>query len=121
MLIRALGESHYSNRHDYLIHWKDLPDSENSWIPFSEISTSLYPFLEQFHRRNPTRPHPPRFQIINVPSTSIPISIPSTVLDYNTAQSSTPPPEPWLQTYEPPTHSITRTGRHVHPPKSKEL
>ena len=72
-------------RHDYLIHWKDLPNSENSWTPFSEILTSLYPFLEQFHRRNPNRPHPPHFQIINIPSTSISIPVPSTALDYNTA------------------------------------
>ena len=97
-------------RHDYLIHWKDLPDSENSWTPFSEILTSFYPFLEQFHHRNPTRPHPPRFQITNAPSISISIPVPSTALDYNTARSPTPPPKPWLQTYEPPSHSITRTG-----------
>ena len=49
-------------RYDYLIHWKSLLDSENSWTPFAKISTSLYPFLEQFHCHNPSQPHPPQFQ-----------------------------------------------------------
>ena len=109
------------HRHDYLIHWKGLPDSENSWTPFAEISTSLYPYLEQFHHCNPNKPHLPCFQITNTPSDSIPIPIPTSAIDYNTAQTMTPPPEPWLPTYKPPSHSIMRTGWHVHPPKSKDL
>ena len=39
-------------QYDYLIHWKDLPDSENSWTPLTEISSSLNHHLEQFHRHN---------------------------------------------------------------------
>ena len=84
----------------YLIHWKNLPSSEDSWTPFMEVSTSLYPYLEQFHCRNPTRPHPPCFQITNVPST--PISLPTlsvtSINNYDTACTWTPPPEPWSQT-----------------------
>ena len=103
-------------RYDYLIHWKNLPNSENSWTPFSEISTALHQHLEQFHRRNPSRPHPPRFQII---TTSI--ATPSTQNQApNINRTSTPPPEPWLRDYEPPSHTITRTGRHVHPPKPRD-
>ena len=39
-------------RFNYFIRRKDKPDSENSWIPFSEIPSSLFSFLEQFHCRN---------------------------------------------------------------------
>jgi hypothetical protein len=110
-------------RYDYLIHWKDQLTTEDSWIPFAEISTSLYPQLEQFHRRNPSRPHPPRFLITNVHShsnsTSNNISIPSSS-SYNFARSATPPPQPWLRGYEPPTYTVTRSGRHVQPPKPKD-
>ena len=35
--------------YEYLIHWKQSPDSKNSWTPFAEIPTTLYPILEQFH------------------------------------------------------------------------
>ena len=99
-------------RYEYLIHWKELPDSENSWIPFVEISTSLYPYLEQFHRRNPSHPHPPRFQIIDNLPIPPPPTIPTSAADYNSARSSTPPLKPWsqLQNYEPPTTTITHTG-----------
>ena len=107
-------------RYDYLIHWKNLQDSENSWTPFAELSTTIYPHLEAFHRQNPSRPHPPRFQIIEtIPSPPTSISLPSAG-DYNTARSSTPPPKPWSQDYEPPSQSITRSGRLVHPPKRKD-
>jgi hypothetical protein len=110
-------------RYDYLIHWKNQLTSEDSWIPFAEVSTSLYPQLEQFHRRNPSRPHPPRFLITDIHSIPDSISsstpIPSSI-SYNDTRSVTPPPQPWLRVYEPPTHAITRSGRHVHPPKSKD-
>ena len=104
-------------RYDYLIHWKNSLPSENSWIPFAEISSSLYPQLEQFHRKNPSLPHPPRFLILENTSVSdsVSISVPS-----NITRSSTPPPEPWTRDYEPPVHTITRSGRQVHPPKPKD-
>ena len=104
-------------RYDYLIQWKNSLPSENSWIPFAEISLSLYPQLEQFHRRNPSLPHPPRFLILE--NTSVPdtasASVPKII------RSTTPPPEPWTQDYQPPVHTVTRSGRHIHPPKSKDL
>lgn len=28
-------------QYEYLIHWKNLPNSENSWTPFTKISISL--------------------------------------------------------------------------------
>ena len=52
-------------QYEYLICWKFLPTSEDSWTPFAEISTSLYPYLKQFHHQNTLRPHPPHFQITN--------------------------------------------------------
>ena len=104
-------------RYDYLIQWKNSLPSENSWIPFAEISLSLYPQLEQFHRRNPSLPHPPRFLILE--NTSVPdtasASVPKII------RSTTPPPKPWTQDYQPPVHTVTRSGRHIHPPKSKDL
>ena len=58
--ISAILDSRKIGHHyDYLIYWKDQLDSENSWTPFAEISTSLYPYPEQFHCCNPSQPHPP--------------------------------------------------------------
>ena len=84
--------------------------------------TSLYPYLEQFHRQNPSHPHPLRFQIIDNLPIPPPPTIPTSATNYNSARSSTPPLEPWsqLQNYEPPSTTITRTGRHIHPPKRKD-
>ena len=124
-VVTILNSRKIGRRYEYLVRWKNLPDSEDSWTPFAEISTSLYSYLEQFHRRNPSRPHPPRFQITDAHS-EIPVSVltPSvpSVYDYNTARVRTPPPEPWsqLQVYEPPSTAITRIGRHVHPPKRRD-
>ncbi|GLB39530.1 putative coprinopsis cinerea okayama7 130 [Lyophyllum shimeji] len=113
-------------RYDYFVHWHDEPDSENSWIPFSDISTSLYEALEQFHRRNPRRPHPPRFDLD--PSTHHPIRTPDADLAPRSIPSSTsprlrspsPPPGPWQRDYEPPMQTTTRSGRVARPPKSKD-
>lgn len=106
-------------RYDYFIHWKDTADTENSWIPFSEIPNTLYYILEQFHRRNPSRPHPPRFQF-STTSTEPPASlddIPSlpTHDHYQPTRTPSPPPQPCLRDYQPPLQQKSRYGRLIHP------
>ena len=110
-------------RYDYFIHWKDLPDSENSWLPFAEIPNDLYYILEQFHCRNPARPHPPRFEFSITNSES-----PSTLNDlpliqpephYQPARSRSPPPQSYIRD-EPPIQQKTHSGHLVHPPSSKD-
>lgn len=111
-------------RYDYFIHWKDTPDTENSWVPFAEIPNNLFHILEQFHRRNPSRPHPPRFHfttpIDNSPSSFN--NIPLLQVDNHSlsTRSPSPPPESRLRHYQPPVQQKTRSGRLVHPPSSKE-
>ncbi|KAJ8502741.1 hypothetical protein ONZ45_g11483 [Pleurotus djamor] len=46
------------HRYEYLVRWKDQPDSEDSWVPLSDIPTSLNEALDRFHRRHPHFPHP---------------------------------------------------------------
>ncbi|KZT18971.1 hypothetical protein NEOLEDRAFT_1052429, partial [Neolentinus lepideus HHB14362 ss-1] len=36
-------------RYEYYVWWKSLPESENSWIPLSEL-------IEWFHRHHPHAP-----------------------------------------------------------------
>ena len=50
---------------DYFVSWKNSANSENSWLPFSEIPSNLYYILKQIHRQNPSQPHPPHFQFLN--------------------------------------------------------
>ncbi|KAJ3473638.1 hypothetical protein NLI96_g12900 [Meripilus lineatus] len=40
------------HRYEYLIHWHDLPSSEDSWVPLSDIPTSSNELLDRFHRRH---------------------------------------------------------------------
>ena len=101
--------------YEYLIHWKQSPDSENSWTPFAKIPTMLYFILEQFHCWNPTPPHPPQFLITSDYSTTV--NAPSSDI-----WPPTPPVESWSQTtnYKPPSTTVTCTGCHVHPPKQSD-
>lgn len=50
-------------RFDYLVKWLDHPSDENSWIHLSDIPKSKDELLEVYHRRNSSKPHPPRFDI----------------------------------------------------------
>jgi hypothetical protein len=45
------------HHYEYLIRWKSLPKSKNSWIPLSDIPTTLNKTIEHFHRRHPCAPH----------------------------------------------------------------
>lgn len=48
-------ESRFRNdRFEYLIKWKDLPESENSWEPAEEYCCT--PIAMAFHRKHPSAP-----------------------------------------------------------------
>lgn len=51
------------HRYEYLVWWKSLPESENSWLPLSDIPISFNELIERFHRRHPRSPHPHSFDI----------------------------------------------------------
>ena len=108
-------------RYDYFVHWKDLPDTENSWLPFSEVPNNLYYILEQFHRCNPSHPHPPRF-LFSTTTSKVPSNfneiLPNSTNDSHTRPAS-PPPQSYLRD-QPPLQQKTRSGRLVHPPASKD-
>ncbi|KAH7919984.1 hypothetical protein BV22DRAFT_978033, partial [Leucogyrophana mollusca] len=44
------------HRFEYFVHFKSLPDSEDSWIPLSDIPTTYNELLEHFHRRHTKAP-----------------------------------------------------------------
>jgi len=46
------------HRFEYFVCWKDLPESENSSIPLSDIPTSQNELIDRFHRRHPQAPRP---------------------------------------------------------------
>ena len=46
------------HRFEYFVRWKDLPESENSWIPLSDIPTSQNELIDRFHCCHPRAPHP---------------------------------------------------------------
>ena len=111
---------HYS----YFVSWKFSTDSENSWLPLSEIPSNLYYILKQFHHQNPSQLHPPHFQFSNSfttsPTSFDTIPLIQTTIPYQPICSPSPPPQPYLCDYQPPAHQLTRSGRLVRPPPSKE-
>jgi hypothetical protein len=46
------------HRYEYFVHWKSQPESENSWIPLSDIPTSANELVDRFHRQHPKAPRP---------------------------------------------------------------
>lgn len=48
-------------RYEYLVSWKNQPDTENSWIPLSDLPRTYDEQLERFHRRHIKLPRPNRF------------------------------------------------------------
>ncbi|KAJ7656101.1 hypothetical protein DFH06DRAFT_1132582 [Mycena polygramma] len=89
-----------------------------------DIPITLNEKLEQFHRRNPKLPRPPRFNFERVlppvktlsttPQKSVPAPSPPP------ARTPSPPPEPRSAQYEPPTQTTTRSGRITRPGPSKD-
>ena len=124
------------HRYDYFVHWKGQSNSENSWIPLSDVPTSLNELIDRFHRRHPraSRPHPITF---NKALSTLPLTIPThtqatsdTTTDSDTAQTPastirqhrfrapSPPVDHQLLTsnYLAPPQTTTRSGRVSHPP-----
>jgi hypothetical protein len=104
--VRQIGR-----RFDYLVKFEDQPDSEQSWVPLTDIPTAYNEHIEQYHRRNPSRPRPadstlfhsrsishskvPHAPIAPVPDSSSPKQIQN---DKNTSSStSIPIPFPFSQ------------------------
>ena len=46
------------HRYEYFVHFLNLPDSEDSWIPLSDIPTSSNELITRFHRRHSRAPRP---------------------------------------------------------------
>lgn len=46
------------HRAEYLLRWVNGSPSDDSWIPLTDISCALDPYLWEFHRRYPTLPVP---------------------------------------------------------------
>lgn len=114
-------------RYDYLVSWTGKPESENSWIPLSELPHSLDETLIKFHRRHPKLPRPIRFDTqVALPSLSIPFPISGSQLPleltdptpqpFTIQRSPSPPPvKPRNLYYQAPPQTTLRTGRVSRP------
>ena len=74
---------------EYFVCWKDLPESENSWIPLSDIPTSQNELIDCFHHRHPQAPRPHTIalnQTFSIPPTT---NSPSVSIEL-TPQTSSP-------------------------------
>jgi hypothetical protein len=122
------------HRYEYLVRWKSLPESDDSWLPLSDIPTSLNELLERYHRRHPRSPCPHIIDINKNYHTSSAATDTSLSLS-SQVPSSVAPPEPPVPAlaavppaaarplspvavrqrlrseYEPPTQTTTRGGR----------
>ena len=47
----------------YLIKWKGYPNSENSWLPASQLKHAQF-LVQQFHSTNPHAPHPSNLRVL---------------------------------------------------------
>jgi len=92
------------HRYEYLVRWKSLPESEDSWIPLSDIPTPFNELIERFHRRHPRSPRPHSFDInknynilsiTDYSSTSSSLQVPpSSAVPSESPEPSSMPPEP---------------------------
>ena len=110
------------HRYEYFVQWKNQPDSENSWIPLSDISTTDNELLERFHRRHPRAPRPhPLLLTKSVPPVeddSVPVSTSTPIVDFDIRalpRPRSPVPEPVPAHYTPLSQTTTRTGRISRP------
>ncbi len=130
---RKLGQ-----RYEYLIRWKDLPESEDSWVPLSDIPTTSTELVDRFHRRHPRSPHPHRLVIDRlapipepdiIDTTDAPsplsaqmppaVSAPAPAVPAAAPRPRSPPAirQNLREVYEPPSQTTTRTGRVSKPPQ----
>ncbi|KAG2340613.1 hypothetical protein BDR05DRAFT_846490, partial [Suillus weaverae] len=40
------------HRYEYLVWWKSLLESDDSWLPLSDVPTSFNELIEHYHRRH---------------------------------------------------------------------
>jgi transposase InsO family protein len=136
------------HHYEYLIRWKSLPESEDSWLPLSNIPTSFNELIERFHRRHPHSPCPHSLDInknyndssiTDYSSTSSPIQV---LMPVKPSASSSMPPMPALAAvppaaarslspvavrqrlrseYVPPTQTTTRGGHILCPAERLDL
>ncbi len=81
------------HRYEYLIRWLDLPETDNSWIPLSDIPSTFNELIDKFHRRHPRapRPHPITIQQSFNTIFTADISNPQTSTVAPPAAASSPP------------------------------
>ena len=127
------------HRYEYFVHFKNLPDSEDCWLPLSDIPTSSNELLIRFHRRHPRAPRPHQLVLdqmfpappvpvdaTNEPSDSISQELPPPGIE-PPASSSVPPAvtrpasppavhENLRSAYVPPARTTTASGRISRPP-----
>ena len=125
---RVLDSRKVGRRYDYLVSWKDLPASENSWVPHSDLPSTLDEVLEHFHRRHPTLPRPHQIDISRDRSLPLPCKPPARVevtqlpaplhprVPFAPARVPSPPQPLRAIAYTPPTRTTLRSGRVSHPP-----
>ncbi|KAJ3725638.1 hypothetical protein DFJ43DRAFT_1157365 [Lentinula guzmanii] len=127
------GEGKIGQQYDYLIHWKDQPNSEDSWVPLSDLPNSTNETIERFHRRHPRTKRPPSSVLSS--SRQLTFTPQSDDVEIDSADPSRPTPpiadrrsmlpapiNPNLRiNYEPPTQTMTRSGRVAKPPTQLNL
>ncbi|PIL28410.1 hypothetical protein GSI_08444 [Ganoderma sinense ZZ0214-1] len=90
---RKLGQ-----RYEYLVHWRDLPQDEDSWVPITDIPSTANELLERFHRRHTRAPRPPTSLLLR-PSNPEPHT--STPSAFSNANNSSAPPMSSVQVPPP--------------------
>lgn len=126
-ILAILDSRKVGRRFDYLVSWTNKPESENSWVPLSELPQTLNEILIKFHRRHPKLPRPIRFDShVTQPTTFTPFPnsgppLPDEVTDpspqpYTLQRTPSPPP---VKTrghyYEAPPQTTLRSGRISRP------
>ncbi|KAJ3782967.1 hypothetical protein GGU10DRAFT_378110, partial [Lentinula aff. detonsa] len=120
-------------RYDYLIHWKDQPDSEDSWIPLSDLPDSTNELVDNFHRRHPRSKRPPSSVLSS--SRQVVFTPQSDDVEIDSADSSRPVPPATVRrspspifinpnlrvNYQPAPQTTTRSGRVARPPNRLNL
>ena len=56
---KILDSRRVGHRFEYFVHFRSLPNSENSWLPLSDIPRTYNELIDRYHRRHPrsVRPH----------------------------------------------------------------
>lgn len=123
--------------YEYFMPWKGFPSSDNFWVPFSDLPTSLDESIEHFHHCHPCLPWPHHFNFIcnhsnltlasplsDKPNNEQTLRSPSHSLSpmsqhhpiFHPTCSSSPPQPSHMTMYEPPSFTTMCSGRISQPP-----